>query len=305
VIEAVFEDLPRKQRIFADLDSICDRAAVLASNTSALSIDRIAEATRRPEQVVGLHFFSPAHVMRLVEIVRGSQTDAGVIATAMRLVKSLGKIGVVAGNCDGFIGNRMLAGYRRETEFLLLEGASPAQVDRALCQFGMPMGPLAMGDMAGLDIGAAARRRRRAEGTAPNRDPRFAVISDRLVELGRLGQKTGRVLSLRTRSRDAVRIRTSTASSSANRYASECPRRARSRTARSSSCVYPLINEAARFSTKASRSVLAISTSLGPTATDSSADAADRSGSLELGPPLVLETAALRVDQRAVRKPAS
>jgi 3-hydroxyacyl-CoA dehydrogenase len=128
--------------------------------------------------------------MRLIEVVRGHQTAADVIATAMKLVKSLDKIGVLSGNCDGFIGNRMLAGYRRESEFLLLEGASPQQVDRALVSFGMPMGPHAMGDMAGLDIGAAGRRRRRAEGTLPD-DPRFGVIADRLVELGRFGQKTG------------------------------------------------------------------------------------------------------------------
>jgi len=190
VVEAVFEDMPLKRRIFAELDRICPPHAVLATNTSALDVDAIAAATRRPGDVIGLHFFSPAHIMRLVEVVRGQHTSAEVIATSMRLVKSLDKIGVLAGNCDGFIGNRMLAGYRRESEFLLLEGASPEQVDRALVSFGMPMGPHAMGDMAGLDIGAAGRRRRRAEGTLPD-DPRFGVIADKLVELGRFGQKTG------------------------------------------------------------------------------------------------------------------
>ena len=191
VVEAVFEDMPLKRRVFAELDRVCPSRVVLATNTSALDIDVIAEATGRPGDVIGMHFFSPAHIMRLVEVVRGRHTADDVIATAMKLVKSLDKIGVLAGNCDGFIGNRMLAGYRRESEFLLLEGASPQQVDRALVNFGMSMGPHAMGDMAGLDIGAAGRRRRRAEGTLPD-DPRFGVIPDKLVELGRFGQKTGR-----------------------------------------------------------------------------------------------------------------
>jgi 3-hydroxyacyl-CoA dehydrogenase len=190
VVEAVFEDMALKRSVFADLERICPPQAILATNTSALDIDAIAGATSRPQDVVGLHFFSPAHIMRLVEVVRGRRTATDVIATAMKLVKSLGKIGVLAGNCDGFIGNRMLAGYRRESEFLLLEGASPRQVDRALVAFGMPMGPHAMGDMAGLDIGAAGRRRRRAEGTLPD-DARFGAIADKLVELGRFGQKTG------------------------------------------------------------------------------------------------------------------
>ncbi|HEX5006819.1 MAG TPA: 3-hydroxyacyl-CoA dehydrogenase family protein, partial [Hyphomonadaceae bacterium] len=124
VIEAVFEDMGVKKEIFADLDRICKPGAILATNTSALDIDAIAAATRRPGDVIGLHFFSPAHIMKLVEVVRGRHTSAEVIATSMKLVKSLDKIGVLAGNCDGFIGNRMLAGYRRESEFLLLEGAS-------------------------------------------------------------------------------------------------------------------------------------------------------------------------------------
>ena len=190
VVEAVFEDLPLKRRLFSELDRICRPGAILASNTSALDIDALAAATGRPHDVLGLHFFSPAHVMKLVEVVRGRYTGADVLATALKLVRSLGKIGVVAGNCDGFIGNRMLAGYRRESEFLLLEGASPQQVDAALVGFGMAMGPHAMGDMAGLDVAAAGRRRRRAEGRLPP-DPRFGVIADRLVEMGRLGQKSG------------------------------------------------------------------------------------------------------------------
>jgi 3-hydroxyacyl-CoA dehydrogenase len=190
VVEAIFEDMAVKKRLFADLDRICKPGAILATNTSALDIDAIASATARPGDVIGLHFFSPAHVMRLVEVVRGRETVGEVIATSLELTKRLRKLGVVAGNCDGFIGNRMLAGYRREAEFLLLEGATPARVDDALVRFGMPMGPHAMGDMAGLDISAAARKRRRLEGKIPN-DERFGAIADRLVEAGRLGQKTG------------------------------------------------------------------------------------------------------------------
>ncbi len=190
VIEAVFEDMALKQKIFAGLDRICKPGAILASNTSALDIDQIAGATSRPQDVLGLHFFSPAHVMRLVEVVRGAKTAPDVLLSAMTMIKAIRKIGVLAGNCDGFVGNRMLAGYRRESEFVLLEGAAPQQVDKALVDFGMSMGPHAMGDMAGLDVGAASRKRRRAEGRLPP-DQRFCVIADRLVAEGRFGQKTG------------------------------------------------------------------------------------------------------------------
>jgi 3-hydroxyacyl-CoA dehydrogenase len=247
VIEAVFEDMALKKRLFSDLDRICHRSAILATNTSALDVDQIASSTRRATDVVGLHFFSPAHVMRLVEIVRGRHTGAEVLATALKLVKRLGKIGVVAGNCDGFIGNRMLNGYRREAEFLLLEGASPQQVDRALVAFGMPMGPYTMADMAGLDVGAAARRRRRAEGTLPD-DPRFAVISDRLVELGRFGQKTGRgFYRYEAAARDAQPD-----PEVDELIASEAGRLGVARRTVADHevverCVYPLINEAARI----------------------------------------------------------
>jgi 3-hydroxyacyl-CoA dehydrogenase len=190
VIEAIFEDLAVKSRLFADLHGVCKSNAILATNTSALDIDAIASATPRPGNVIGLHFFSPAHIMRLVEVVRGRQTATQVIATSLVFIKRLRKLGVLAGNCDGFIGNRMLAGYRREAEFLLLEGATPERVDDALQRFGMPMGPYAMGDMAGLDISAAARKRRRLEGKLPP-DERVGAVADRLVEAGRLGQKTG------------------------------------------------------------------------------------------------------------------
>ena len=247
VIEAVFEDMALKRRVFADLERICPSHAILATNTSALDIDAIAGATGRPQDVIGLHFFSPAYIMRLVEVVQGRQTATDVIATAMKLVKSIDKIGVLAGNCDGFIGNRMLAGYRREAEFLLLEGASPQQVDRALVGFGMPMGPHAMGDMAGLDIGAAGRRRRRAAGTLPD-DPRFGVIADKLVELGRLGQKTSAgFYRYQPGSRDPLPD-----SEVADLIEQEALRLGVTRRQVSDEeiverCVYPLINEAARI----------------------------------------------------------
>ena len=185
--------------------------------------------------------------MRLVEIVRGRATSNEVIATAIAVVKKLGKIGVVAGNCDGFIGNRMLNGYRREGEFLLLEGASPLQVDRALVAFGMPMGPHTMADMAGLDISAASRRRRRAEGTLPD-DPRFAVIADRLFEMGRFGQKTGRgYYRYEAGAREPQpdpEVETLIAEE-ARRLGIE--RRAIDDREIVDRCIYPLINEAARI----------------------------------------------------------
>lgn len=191
VIEAVFEDLALKQAVFSQLDALCRQDAVFATNTSALDIDQIALSTARPSQVLGLHFFSPAQVMRLVEIIRGRDTSPPVLAMAFALARRLRKIGVLAGNCDGFIGNRMLMGYRREAEALLLEGASPRQIDEALRHFGMAMGPHEMADMAGLDVAAAGRRRRRAAGLLPD-DPRLGAVADRLVEQGHYGQKTRR-----------------------------------------------------------------------------------------------------------------
>ncbi len=188
VIEAVFESLAVKREVFASLGKICRAGAVLASNTSTLDIDAIAAASGRPRDVVGMHFFSPAHIMRLVEIVRGSETAPDVIATAQALTRRMDKLGVVVGNCFGFVGNRMLYAYGRENQLLLLEGATPAQIDRALEQFGMAMGPNAVGDLAGLDVGYRVRRERR---DLPD-DPRYYRVADLLVEAGRLGQKTGR-----------------------------------------------------------------------------------------------------------------
>jgi 3-hydroxyacyl-CoA dehydrogenase len=188
VIEAVFEGMALKKEIFRDLDRVCKAGAILASNTSTLSIDEIASATSRPSFVIGTHFFSPANVMRLLEIVRGAATSKEVIATCMQVSKTLGKVGVLVGNCKGFVGNRMFGPYRREAQFLVEEGASIEAVDRALQDFGMAMGPLATGDLAGLDVGWRIRKEYRHLEQPGIRQP-FA--EDRLCELGRYGQKTG------------------------------------------------------------------------------------------------------------------
>ncbi|MBI5259756.1 MAG: 3-hydroxyacyl-CoA dehydrogenase [Burkholderiales bacterium] len=188
LIEAVFEDMAVKRTVFEQLDRIARPGAILASNTSRLDVNAIAQMTSRPADVLGLHFFSPAHVMRLLEVVRGAATAPDVLLTAMRLAQRVGKVPVMVGVCDGFVGNRMVSPYTREAHFLLEEGASPQQVDQALERFGMAMGPLRMGDMAGLDISWAARKRQ-----AATRDPalRYCRVADRLCEAGRLGQKTG------------------------------------------------------------------------------------------------------------------
>src|SRR5271155_1212760 len=188
VIEAAFEGMALKKEIFKELDRICKPGAMLASNTSTLSIDEIASGTKRPESVIGTHFFSPANVMRLLEIVRGKASSKEVIATCMQLSKSLGKVGVLVGNCRGFVGNRMFGPYRREAQFLVEEGAGIEAVDRALSDFGMAMGPLATGDLAGLDVGWRIRKEYRHLEVPGIRQP-FA--EDRLCEFGRYGQKTG------------------------------------------------------------------------------------------------------------------
>jgi len=188
VIEAVFESMAVKKAVFAALDKVVKPGAILATNTSTLSVDEIAAATVRPQDVIGLHFFSPAHIMRLLEIVRGAKTANDVLATSLDLAKRLGKIGVVVGNCFGFVGNRMLYSYGRENQFLLLEGAAPETVDRVLHDWGMAMGPNAVGDLAGLDVGYKVRRER----TDLPDDPRFYRVADVIVEMGRYGQKTGK-----------------------------------------------------------------------------------------------------------------
>jgi 3-hydroxyacyl-CoA dehydrogenase len=188
VIEAVIEDIATKQEVFAQLGQKCRSGAILATNTSTLDVDMIAAASGRPGDVVGMHFFSPAHVMRLVEVIKGRQTTERSVATALAVSKRLEKVGIVVGNCFGFVGNRMLYAYGREKELLMLEGAEPAQIDHALESFGMAMGPNAAGDLAGLDVGYRARR---AWKDRP-RDPAHYRVSDLLVENGRLGQKNGK-----------------------------------------------------------------------------------------------------------------
>ncbi|SIS64897.1 3-hydroxyacyl-CoA dehydrogenase [Roseivivax lentus] len=188
-IEAVFEDMDVKKAVFAELDRVMKPGAILATNTSYLDVNEIAASTSRPADVIGLHFFSPAHVMKLLEVVVADKTANDVTATAFALAKTLGKTAVRAGVCDGFIGNRILAKYRAAADRMVLQGASPYQVDRAIKAFGWPMGPYEMGDLAGLDIGYMTRKRK-----AATRDPRDIVPSwaDALYDLGRLGQKTGR-----------------------------------------------------------------------------------------------------------------
>jgi 3-hydroxyacyl-CoA dehydrogenase len=187
VIEAVFEDMEVKTGVFRELDRIARSCAILASNTSTLDLNRIAAATKRPQDVIGTHFFSPANVMKLLEVVRGEKTADDVLLSVMRVAKRIGKTAVVSGVCDGFIGNRMLEQYLRQALFLLEEGASPQQVDQALERFGLAMGPFRMSDLAGNDIGWSIRKRRYVE------KPQlvYSRIADRLCELGRFGQKTG------------------------------------------------------------------------------------------------------------------
>ncbi|MGF6395612.1 3-hydroxyacyl-CoA dehydrogenase NAD-binding domain-containing protein [Pseudomonas plecoglossicida] len=189
VIEAVFEDLSIKQQVFRTLDRVCKPGAILASNTSTLDVDRIAGCTQRPQDVVGLHFFSPANVMRLLEVVRGRATAPDVLATTLKIAKRIGKLPVVSGVCFGFIGNRMLEPYAREAHRLVLEGASPAQVDKVLTDLGLAMGVFAMYDLAGIDVGYLVRQSRQSEIA---HDPSYFRLADELYRLGRYGQKSGR-----------------------------------------------------------------------------------------------------------------
>ena len=188
VVEAVFEDMALKKEVFGKLDTVCQPETILATNTSTLDVNEIAAATSRPSKVIGTHFFSPANVMKLMENVRGEQSSPETIATVMKLSKTIGKVGVLVGVCDGFVGNRMLYAYRRQSDFLLEEGALPAQIDKVIYDFGMPMGPYAMGDLAGLDVGWRIRQQQ-----AATRPPhlRYSTVADRVCELGRFGQKTG------------------------------------------------------------------------------------------------------------------
>ncbi|MDD0837552.1 3-hydroxyacyl-CoA dehydrogenase NAD-binding domain-containing protein [Curvibacter sp. HBC61] len=187
IIEAVFEELGVKEAVFKQLDAVAKPGAILASNTSTLDVDKIANFTQRPQDVVGMHFFSPANVMKLLEVVRGQATAKDVLATVMAIAKKIKKTAVVSGVCDGFIGNRMIEQYSRQAGFLLEEGATPAQVDKAVEKFGFAMGPFRMGDLAGNDIGWAIRKRRYTE----KPDLKYSKTADLLCEMGRYGQKTG------------------------------------------------------------------------------------------------------------------
>ncbi|WP_250528985.1 3-hydroxyacyl-CoA dehydrogenase NAD-binding domain-containing protein [Caballeronia sp. ATUFL_F1_KS4A] len=187
IVEAVFEDLSVKEQVFRQLDEIAKSGAILASNTSTLNLDTIASFTKRPGDVIGMHFFSPANVMKLLEVVRGAKTEKDVLATVMQLAKKIRKTAVVSGVCDGFIGNRMIEQYIRQALFMLEEGALPAQIDRAIENFGFAMGPFRMSDLAGNDIGWAIRKRRYRE----QPELHYSRVADRLCEMGRFGQKTG------------------------------------------------------------------------------------------------------------------
>lgn len=189
VIEAVFESMDVKKTVFGTLDKVCKPGAILATNTSTLDVDRIAAITNRPQDVIGLHFFSPANVMKLLEVVRGEKTADDVLATALDMAGTIGKVAVVSGVCFGFIGNRMLEPYAREAHRLVLEGATPAQVDGVLTATGLAMGVLSMYDLAGIDVGYMVRESRRDE---ISQDPTYCKLADELYHLGRYGQKTGR-----------------------------------------------------------------------------------------------------------------
>jgi len=186
-VEAVFESMEVKRDVFTALDRVMKAQAILATNTSTLDVNQIAAFTRRPEQVLGMHFFSPANVMRLLEVVRGNVTAPDALATALKLGRTLRKVAVVSGVCDGFIGNRMLEQYTRKASYLVEEGAAPEQVDRVIEAFGMAMGPFRVADLVGNDVSWAIRKRRRAERPGY----RFSTLPDQLCELGRFGQKTG------------------------------------------------------------------------------------------------------------------
>jgi 3-hydroxyacyl-CoA dehydrogenase len=244
VIEAVFESMVLKKQIFADLDRIARPGTILATNTSTLNVDEIASATSRPECVIGTHFFSPANVMRLLEIVRGKKTGKEVIATAMQLSKRLGKIGVLVGNCRGFVGNRMFHHYVRESVFLVEEGAGIEAVDKALWNFGMAMGPLAVGDLAGLDVGWRIRKEYRHLEKPGVRRP---IAGDRLCEMGRFGQKTGAGWYGYDEKRRA--IPDPEVADLVRKWAAEAgiPQRTVSAEEIVERCVYALVNEGARI----------------------------------------------------------
>jgi 3-hydroxyacyl-CoA dehydrogenase len=243
ITEAVFESMAVKKQVFAELDKIAKADAILATNTSTLDIDEIAAVTSRPAMVIGTHFFSPANVMKLLEVVRGKANSPEVIATAMALGKKLGKVAVLAGNCHGFIGNRMVAPYFREAYFLVEEGASVEAVNQALYHFGMAMGPLAVDDMAGLDIGWAIRKERAAHVKPGVRVP---LVVDKLCEQGRFGQKSGRGWSRYDENRQPSADPETAALIESLARSAGIERRQISNQEIVDRCVYALINEGAR-----------------------------------------------------------
>ena len=244
VVEAVFEGMALKQQVFKELDRFCKLGAILASNTSTLNIDEIASATSRPETVIGTHFFSPANVMRLLEIVRGKATSKEVIATCMQLSKKLGKVGVLVGNCRGFVANRMFHPYMREAMFLVEEGTGVEAVDKALYDFGMAMGPLATGDLAGIDVGWRIRREYEHLEKPGIRQP---IAADRLYEMGRYGQKTGGGWYKYDENRRAIPDPGITELISRWAAEADIPQRYISPEEIVERCIYSLVNEGARI----------------------------------------------------------
>ena len=242
IIEAVFESLPVKQQVFREIDTVAKATCVLATNTSSLDIDRIDAATTRPEMVIGLHFFSPANIMRLVEIVRGQATRPEVVATGAALIKKLGKIGVLAGNCPGFIGNRMINVYGREAQFLVEEGATVEEVNQALLDFGMAMGPLAMFDLVGNDV-----MRDIAEVSGAKPGARQPLLLPQLCALGRLGQKTGKGWSQYDQNRKASPDPEVADLIEKTARAAGIERRAISNDEIVDRCTFALVNEGARI----------------------------------------------------------
>jgi 3-hydroxyacyl-CoA dehydrogenase len=244
VVEAVFEGMALKKEVFTQLDRVCRPGTVLATNTSTLNIDEIASATTRPDSVVGAHFFSPANVMPLLEIVRGKSTSREVLVTCMQLAKKLAKVGVVVGNCTGFVGNRMFHPYRREAQFLVEEGAAIEAVDAALYDFGMAMGPLATADLAGLDIGWRIRKEHRQLQKPGIRQP---IAEDRLCEMGRFGQKTQAGWYKYDESRRAILDPEVTALVRQWSREAGIPQRQISSQEMVDRCIYALVNEAAHI----------------------------------------------------------
>ena len=242
IAEAVFENMALKKQVFAEIDRIARPGCILASNTSYLDIDEIASVTGRPELVVGHHYFSPANVMRLLEIVRGTATSKAVLATSMALARRMSKVGVLAGNARGFIGNRMLGPYLREAQFVVEEGASVEDVNAALYDFGMAMGPLAMGDLAGLDVGWRARKEFKHLEKPGVRQP---LVADRLAEMGHFGQKTGRGWSLYDENRNQSPSTETAALVEQLAREAGIERRAVTQEEIVERCIYALVNEGA------------------------------------------------------------